>query len=249
MGKEFPIFDPKFVIKWVRTLSTAQQNPIMKPKYIQVDCRETSTLDLRQAKAVLKYKPDIIILEYPNNGQTPDMEFNKYDALKKPKKMVEDRLKEFPEAVLKIHPWARADTVMWENIASLWNSGHQVLVYAVDAPNELTREWLEVWHHTYPCVKKNWIWWVQIYLRERKMANNVRWVLDHYQGKRCPTILIFLQSFHWDHVQFLLGNPTKDEIWSYYFGKFPEIDRYNIAKKIKKLNPVFYKYWKKLSDF
>ena len=220
----------------------------MKPKYIQVDCKETNKLDLRQAEAVLKHKPDIIILEYPNNNQTPDLEFNRFGALEKPKKMVEERIKEFPGEVLKIHPWARADTVMWKNIANLWSSGHQVLVYAVDAPNELTREWLEVWSYTYPCVKKNWVWWVQIYLRERKMADNVRWILDHYEGKNNPTILVFLQNFHWDHVQFLLSGPTKDEIWDYYFGKFSSVNKDNIEEKIKSLNKVFYKYWKRFSS-
>lgn len=221
----------------------------MRPKYIQVNCRETDKLDLRQANAVLKHKPDIIVLEYPNNKNTPDLEFNKYNALEKPKEIVEKRLKEFPEEVLKTHPWAKADTIMWKNVANLWSKGHQILLYAVDAPNELTKEWLEVWNHTYPCVKKNWVWWVQIYLRERIMANNVRWILDRYKEKHNPTVLIFLQSFHWDHVQFLLSGPTKDEIWNYYFGKFPEVDKHDIAEKINRLNTIFYKYWRKVSDF
>jgi len=221
----------------------------MKPRYVQFNCEEANGLDLRQAKAVLKHKPDIIILEYPNNNKTPDLPFNKYGALEKPKKMVNDRLKEFPQEVLRIHPWAKSDTLMWKNVSVLWANGQQVLLYAVDAPNELTKEWLDVWKYTYPCIKKNWIWWVRIYLRERIMANNIRWIWNNYKGKENPTVLIFLQSFHWEHVKFLLKNPNKKEIWDYYFDKFSEVDKSNIDIKIKTLNKVFYKYWKKFSDF
>jgi hypothetical protein len=221
----------------------------MKPIYIQFNCKETDELDLRQAKAVLKHKPDIIILEYPNNNKTPDLAFNKYDALKKPRGMARERVKGFSDEVLKTHPWVKADTIMWKNITGLWAKNHQVLVYAVDAPSELTSEWLDVWRHMYPCVKRNWAWWVQIYLRERMMANNIQWILQNYKEKKKPTILIFLQSFHWGHVKFLLNNPSKNEIWNYYFDKFPEINKYNISMKIKNLNKIFYKYWKKISDF
>jgi hypothetical protein len=221
----------------------------MKPKYIQVNCNETDKLDWRQARAVTKYKPDIIILEYPNNQKTPGLPFNKYKALEKPKEMVKKRLKEFPKEVIKIHPWVRTEPTMWKNVANLWAKGHQVLVYAVDAPHELTGEWLEMWRHAYPCIKKNWLWWVQIYLRERIMANHLQWILKHYKEKQEPMTLIFLQDFHWEHVKFLLKNPTRDKIWDYYFGKFPDVNRNNIAREIKKLNQVFYRYWRNFSDF
>jgi len=221
----------------------------MKPIYHQFNCKETDELDLRQANAVLELKPDIIILEYPNNKKTPNLPFNNYPALEKPKQLVNKRLKEFPEKILKIHPWAKADTIMWKNINSLWGKNHQVLVYAVDAPVELTKEWLEVWNHMYPCSKRNWLWWVQIYLREKIMAKNIQWILDNYKDKEKPKILVFLQSFHWKHVKFLLKAPKKDDIWNYYFGKFTEIDRQTIRNKIKKSNRLFYKYWKKIADF
>lgn len=221
----------------------------MKPKYIQINCKETAKLDLRQANAILKYKPNIIILEYPNNNRTPDLIFNKYDALMKPKAMVRKRLQKFPEEILKIHPWVKADQIMWKNVANLWAKDHQILIYAVDAPSELTSEWLDIWKNSYLSVKKNWIWWVQIYLRERIMANNIKWILHNYKADKNPITLIFLQRFHWDHVKFLLNNPSKKEIWNYYFGKFTEINGLNIAIKIKNSNKIFYKYWKKFSDF
>jgi len=138
---------------------------VIKPKYIQVDCLEKEGLDLRQAEAVLKHKPDIIILEYPNNEKNPSLTFNEYGALEKPKDMVKKKNQKFSDKVLKIHPWAEADTVMWRNIARLWKSGHQCMVYSVDAPSDLTGEWLEVWKNCYPCVKKNWLWWVSFFVR------------------------------------------------------------------------------------
>ena len=75
----------------------------MKPTYFQFNCKEIDKLDLHQANAVLKHKPDIIVLEYPNNNKTPDLPFNQYSPLKKPKGMIKSRLKKFPDKVLKIH--------------------------------------------------------------------------------------------------------------------------------------------------
>ena len=135
----------------------------MNANFYQYDCNETKEIDLRQADAIIKHKPDIVILEYPNNNKTPGLDLNNYLALQKPKNLVAERTKEFPKDILKIHPWAKADTIMWENIASLWEKDHQVLVYAVDAPSELTNELREIWNHSYPSIQKNWIWWVQIY--------------------------------------------------------------------------------------
>ncbi len=221
----------------------------IEPIYHQVDCIESNKLDLRQANAVRKYKHDIIIFEYPNNNNVPDMEFNNFEALKKPKRLYDKMIKNLSGNILKIHPWVKADQFVWENINELWNKNHQVLLYRVDAPSELTREWLDVWMGSYPCIEKNWIWWVKIYLREKIMAKNIKYILNNYKEKNNPNILIFLQSFHWEHVRFLLTNPTKNEIWKYYFGNFREINKKNIGNKIKKINKVFYKYWNEISDF
>ena len=220
------------------------------PKIIQVDCKESKELDLSQANAILEYRPDIILLEYPNNEKYPDMQLNKFGPNDKPKNMVDKRTADFPSEVLKIHPWVVADTYMWRNIAELWVNGHQVLTYPTDGPSELTSEWLEVWNHMYPQATKNWVWWVQIYLRERLMANNIDYIMHKHSNIENPTVLVFLQGFHWKHVKFLLSKPRVNEIWEYYFGKFSnEINMADIAEKIKKLNPVFYRYWKKYSDF
>ena len=220
------------------------------PIFKQINCTESDKLDLRQAEAVLRYKPDIILLEYPCNSEPPDTPLNHYEALKKPKELVAERTKAFSDEVLRKHPWAAADTQMWQNVAQLWSEGHQVLAYPTDAPSELTSEWWEVWNHMYPAATKNWVWWVPIYLRERLMANHIRYIMDRHADLPKPMVLVFLQRFHWIHVQFLLNDPDENEIWEYYFGRFNnEVDKASIARRIQALNPVFYKYWQQFSDF
>lgn len=221
---------------------------IIKPKYIQINCKEEERADLRQAEAVLKFKPDIIFLEYPNSNKTPNTIFNKYKPYSKPLDLLKKQRRSLEESQ-KIMPWIKSDIVMWENLGKLWKQGHQVLVFNVDASSKLTNELYRDWKKMYPRVKKNWLWWVKIYLRERIMANNIQWALKNYKEKTNPTILVFLQSFHWNHVKFLLKNPSKDKIWDYYFGKFSEVNRVNIEGKIKELNKVFYKYWIRFADF
>ena len=139
---------------------------------------------------------------------------------------------------------------MWNNVAYLWKKeGCQALIYRVDAPSELVSEWLLVWKNMYPCALKNWLWWVRIYLRECYMAKNVQWVLSQYKLKKRVIILIFLQSFHWEHVKFLLRNPSKKQIWDYYFGRFNNLQPSGIARTLRKQNKVFYKHWKIISGF
>ncbi len=208
----------------------------MKPKFLQFNCIEGKKIDLRQANAVLRHKPDIIILEYPNNNY----------PLKSIEKTPSYLLK---KENIEIMPWIRSDIRMWKNVDELKKNGHNILVYKIDAPNDLTNSFFNVWRHMYPCALKNWLWWVQIYLREKYMTRNIKWILKNYKIKKNPTILIFLQSFHWDHVKFLLKKSSFEKTWKYYFGKFFEINPRNIAKKIRAENKIFYKYWKKVLDF
>ena len=91
----------------------------------------------------------------------------------------------------------------------------------------------------YPCATKNWLWWVQIYLRERIMANHISFIVKKYKIKNNQKVLIFLQSFHWGHVKFLLDNPSKKEIWNYYFGKFSEVTYQRFPRKLAKIIRCF----------
>ncbi len=228
----------------------------MKIKYIQVNCREEINTknwagpDYRRAQYVLKYRPDIIVFESANDNENPGMIFNKYDCQNKPTKLVREFQKELRKnSKTPGNGDALSDIPVWENIMRLWKEGHNVLLYNVDGRTELRKEFFEVWKYMYPCATKNWLWWVRIYLREKYMAKNIKWVIEKNKNKEKLTIAIFLESFHWEHVKFLLKNPSKEKIWQYYFGKFKEVNQKNIAKKIKEKNIVFYKYWNKISDF
>lgn len=216
---------------------------MIKPKFHQFDCREQNRVDFRQARAVLKYKPDIIIFELPEKHGSPETIFNKYDCKNKPLKKSKIIKKDLIKASHKFQ-YALSDIKTWENIERLWRKNHNILLYNVDGPQELRAEFFETWNHMYPCATKNWLWWVQIYLRERFMANHIHSVIKKYKIKNNPKILIFLQNFHWKHVKFLLNNPSKEEIWRYYFGKFSEIMPLTISNRIRKNNKLFYRYWK-----
>jgi hypothetical protein len=204
----------------------------MRPRFYNFNCRESNALDLRQAEAVLKYQPDIIFLEYPNN-----------DKELKPRTRA---VKSFSKKTLKASPWAKSDLIMWKNVEHLWRKRLKTKVYAVDGPSELNEQYLLAWHNTYPCATKNWFWWVHIYLRERFMAKHITEALNDYEDGKNPVVLIFLQSFHWQHVKFLLTKPSREKMWKYYFGKFEkEISAREIPKILKRENKTFYKYWQK----
>lgn len=204
----------------------------MRPKFYNFNCRESNALDLRQAEAVLKYKPDIVFLEYPNND-------NELRPITK-------SVKKFSKEIVKTSPWAKSDLIMWKNVEYLWKKGLKTKVYAIDGPGELNSEFMLAWHNTYPCATKNWFWWIRIYLRERYMAKYILDALNEYQEGKNPTVLVFLQNFHWNHVKFLLTKPSKEKIWKYYFKKFEkEVSPRTIPKILKKESKVFYKYWQK----
>lgn len=226
----------------------ASNHAMAKHIFHQFDCKEENRPDYRQARAVLKYRPDIIIFETPEKNGTPDSPFNKYGPGKKPQKKIEERLNSL-EREAKRFGYAKSDIRTLQNINQLWRTGHEVLLFNVDAPLELRGEWFDAWEGMYPCASKNWLWWVRIYLRERIMANHLKSILKKYKKGKPLTILIFLQVFHWRHVEFLLSDPSKSQIWNYYFGKFQKVERSAIGSRIKKVNKIFYKYWKKFSDF
>jgi hypothetical protein len=221
--------------------------PALKPKYIQVNCIESDSFDYRQADAVKKYKPDIILLEYPNqNTRSPNRVENNFPPGKKPLDNILATQKHLhSDDIHALCPWAKSDIKMWDNLMELWKQNHECLVYSIDAPHQLISEFLVVWKNMYPSATRNWLWWVQICLREAIMTNHFQWVLSHYRAKTDPTILVFLQSFHYRHVKFLLKNPTPEAKWNYYFGKFPEITPQNIGERIKQENKLFYRYWTK----
>jgi hypothetical protein len=168
--------------------------------------------------------------------------FNKYKCEKKPFNKVETFKKNAQKGGEQFK-YSLSDLPMWDNIVKLWKEGHNVLLYNIDSPKDVFHENFPAWLYAYPCIKKNWLWWVRIYLRERYMAQNLRQILEKNKQMKEPVIAIFVESFHWIHVKFLLTNPSKTKIWKYYFGRFREIDMKNIKGEVRKANTVFYKHW------
>ncbi len=219
-------------------------------KLYQFSCIEGKKVDLRQADAVLRHRPDAIIFEAPSSGRTPSLVYNKYRPSNKPLAEVAKHKKKLKQ-VSKKYPWVLSDISVYDNIVKLWKEGVDVKLYNVDASSELLRvgsridhDWNPKPHHR----GTHFQWWVRIYLREKIMAENIQWVVSKNKKKDLK-VLIFLQSFHWRNVQFLMSNPTKKQIYEYYFGKFKDIEIETIGNKIKKENKILYKYWKKVSDF
>lgn len=224
----------------------------IKPKYIQKDCVEGDEVDLRQANTILKYKSDIVVFELPAGKSGPDSVFNKYSVNKKPLKKVDEIIKRLKISAKK-YPYAGSDVVVWENIKKLWADGHNVLIYNIDAPDELRSGYIKNLNFPYPQARKNWLFWVYLYIRDTYMARNMEKVLKNYElinnkGKENPTIAIFLQSIHWKHVQFLLTKPTQAEIFKYYFGRFSELNTKNIGNEIKAKNKFLYKWWSEVTN-
>lgn len=221
----------------------------MKPRFIQASCREDNVIDLRQAKLISRYKPDIILLEYPGQknkyNTIIDCSFNSKQSIKKIQS-IQYRLR----GMMKLVPWLKSEMKMLDNIIKLIKSGRRVEIYGIDGPKDLLIERYNLWKGQYPQIAKNWLWWVRIFLREKYMVKNIKSILKHYKLENNPNVAVFLQSFHWRHVKFLLKNYSEAKIWHYYFSKFGKyINSDNIASKIKTENDIFYKYWRIVSKF
>ena len=180
-------------------------------KILQYNCREENKIDLRQANAVIRHRPDAIIYEAPSDENKASLFFDSNGSIKKQK----NKLKELNISLRKIakkYPWVLSDIKTLENVIELSKTGHKTKIYYVDGPRELLRETIiNKWN----LIDKprhrgvHLLWWVYIYLREKIMSKNIESLLKN----KNQSILMFMQKFHWLNVKFLLSKPTKDEIW------------------------------------
>jgi len=219
-------------------------------KLYQFSCKEGKKIDLRQANAVLRHRPDVIIFEAPINSLSPSLIYNKYSPSRKPFREVEKH-KKMLKSVAKKAPWVASDIYVYENIVSIWKAGHDVKLYNADAPQELLQVNLKIDDNWNPKPYRrgtHFQWWVRIYLREKIMAWHIAQIFSQYKNEN-PTILIFLQKFHWRNVQFLLSKPSKKQIYEYYFGKFKNLSMKTIGEVVKETDKTLYNFWKRESDF
>lgn len=190
-------------------------------KFIQVGCKERDGIDPAQAKAVLKHKPDIILFEYPQNNKTPDTIFNKYLPAKKPKKEV-TKMIQMLKVASKSQSWVQSDVQVFKNIDKLWSKGKQVYLYFIDAPSKITSARLDEnnkLHRPFPKIQKYLWWWKKMYARESYMTKHLKWILKKHEEKDIK-ILVFLEKFHWNNVQFRMKAKSKEAIQEYYFSTF-----------------------------
>lgn len=216
----------------------------LTPKFIQRDCVEGDKIDPRQATAVLKYRPDIIMFELPGGKNGPDTIFNKCPCEKKPIEKVDEIIKKL-NCVAKKYPYAKSDVLVWENIKKLWSDGINTQVYNIDVPDELRRKNSLFEIDGYPACRKDPVFWAYLFVRDNHMARNIEMILNSYSEKNNPTIAVFLQSIHWKHVEFLLKNPTPAETWKYYFGRFRKLTPETLEELISKRSKVLGRYWQK----
>jgi hypothetical protein len=218
-------------------------------KILQFNCLEGEGVDLHQANAVLRHKPTFIFFESPGPAKSI---FNKYKSKEKPAQEFKELIRELKKAG-KEYPWVNSDVYTFNNIKKLWDEGHDIKLYPIDGPSELLRVNLQKFsklNNPHPERRgTHFAWWVRMYLREKIMTQSVRGVLKSMKNNDAGVGLVFVQKFHWKNVQFHLSNPTKEEMYKYYFGAFKNINPENIGVKVKEANPILYKYWKKYSDF
>jgi len=220
----------------------------MRPKFIQENCNESNKIDKRQSEVVLAYKPDIIFFELPQGKNNPNTIFNKYDVCNKPRGKVKE-IEEGLTGAAKKYPYATSDVLVWKNIKKLWKSGHNVYIYNVDAPDILRREYFSKFEIQYPQVRKDWLFWAYLYIRDTYMAKNIKWALKKHKDKDNLVVAVFLQSIHWKNVKFLLNCKSKKDKWSYYFSDFPDIQANNIDEKIRQRSNIIHRYWSVVKNF
>lgn len=149
-------------------------------------------------------------------------------------------------------PHASSDILVWDNIAALWRAGHDTLLFNVDAPRDLRREGF-VNDGIVPLfrARRSREFWTKQYVRETIMARHIERIIGKYSysKRKQLTVAVFLQSFHWRHVRFLLTHPSKERIWRYYFGRFPTLTPDEVARELKSEYPILRRYWKKYAVF
>jgi hypothetical protein len=219
-------------------------------RFIQHSCVEGEGIDLRQADAVLRHSPDIIIFESPRNTRSLGWPSNSKPLAEK-LQYVKHRTEKLNK-VAHTYPWVLSEACLLKNVVALWESGHRIDLYDVDAPSELLRETIKNGWNKIKEPRRRGVhfpWWVYIYLRERMMANNLKEISERYVDSTV-TVLVAMQKFHWLHVQYIRTDPAKSDIFKYYFGAFSGVAQDNINAKVKSIgNPSIEKYWDRVSDF
>ena len=201
-------------------------------KLIHIDePRHSRKVIEKQAEAILKIKPDIILFELPRVGELSY--FNKFKPKNKPHERI-DNIKEHFSALSKYYPWFASFYKIIEAVEQLWSKGKQVYLYEIDGPVELTSA------GEGKRGVQNVVW---NYLREKFMLESIKRLNRRFPRKKA---LLFCHNFHWGNLNFLLKKPSKKEIWNHYFKIIGNVTPEWVERELRRKNKVLYKYWKKL---
>ncbi len=198
----------------------------------------------KKAEEISRIKPDAVLFEYPVPERYSLSEFNNFSPKEKPKQRIEAWKRSYANYSEK-YPWLKSEYKIIEAIEQLWNEGKQAFLFEIDGPIELTSI-----GKTKDSLKGLQIV-VWNYIREKYMVENIRNIekfLDKKIGKE-SIALVFCHDTHWKNIQFLLENPSKNEVQEYYFSQRGIISIKEIESELKDKNGLLYKFWKLKTDF
>ena len=89
----------------------------------QFSCKEGGAVDMRQANAILRHKPDVIVFEAPAD-KTPNLPYNKYSPSNKPLNKL-DEYEKMLRRVSKKYPWVESDIYVYKN----FKKSHRLLAW------------------------------------------------------------------------------------------------------------------------
>jgi hypothetical protein len=195
--------------------------------------KHTAEQNLRMGRAIAEVRPDAILFEYPTiNGRTLS-EFNAHAPRAKPEARVRNWIEFYKKVALR-YPWFGTWYVMFEPIRNQWRQGRQVLLFEIDAPQELTA--IGPTRGT-----QNAAW---TYLRERYMAAHIREVAARLKGGR---LLVSCHDFHWKRVLFLLEDHDQEATLQFFFGQTFIGTVSGLENLIRNGHPMIHRHWLKIS--
>lgn len=198
----------------------------------------------KKAEKILKIKPDAILFEYPVPENYSLSELNDFSPKEKPKQRIDAWKRSYSKHFGK-YPWLKSEYKVIEAIEGMWNEGKQVYLFEIDGPIELTSL-----GETKDSLKGLQII-VWNYIREKFMVENIR-NSEAFVDKRLRKegiALIFCHNIHWNNIQFLLKNPSKNDIKEHYFSQRGIKSIKEIESDLKEKNKLLYKFWRLKNDF
>jgi|SRR3989338_1031884 len=179
-----------------------------EPKHSAENCE-------KQAKQILKIKPDVILFEFPQESK-PGSDYNRFLPKNKPYEKFNATKKGFRK-ISKLYPWSTGEIAILEAIETLWKQGHQVLLFNMDGPQEITRLCDQTDFNKTPLLFE-----IINYFREQHMIRTIKKIQRRYPSKK---IIVLCSNWHWKRLQFLLRTRNKNKIIKPFLPNTPKPTR------------------------